>query len=465
MSLVILSLWSILSAPPGVLNGQTDWLYDELYLRNGGYFRGVLLEETPGMIRFQTVRRAPGRPTVTLTLRFNRDEISRIHRLSEENRRILQEKLAELDPTGVGERRRMEELTLHRTDWFGRPDAAFAYPSDQFILISGATEEVTRRAAVRLEQITAAFTRLLPPRPGEHLPIRIYLAGSPEEYAKLLGPRHSRLLNPAVYDPEGRRIICGSDLRRLGDELAKTRLAHQQQLAGIQRYEANLRQAYQGQKTELDRFLAVAQRERQRVLYAERSNDRAFDQATRQLFALLYHELFHAYVATSRSSPARFGPASTAQGSAELPRWLNEGLAQIFETALVEAGELRIGHADELRLNRVQTLLKKPEDEGLMPLSQLLRAEPTLFLAAHGGEQGLAERAYLTAWAVAHHLTFQRNLIGTKPFEEYLASLDRGGDPIAAFEKLVGAELPEYERSLRNDLSRLLPSGHLIPEK
>jgi len=33
-----------------------------------------------------------------------------------------------------------------------------------------------------------------------------------------------------------------------------------------------------------------------------------------------------------------------------VPLWLDEGLAQIFETALVEAGELRVGHAERSRL-------------------------------------------------------------------------------------------------------------------
>ena len=37
-----------------------------------------------------------------------------------------------------------------------------------------------------------------------------------------------------------------------------------------------------------------------------------------------------------------------------MPRWLNEGLAQIFETAIIEAGELRVGHADAERLARVK---------------------------------------------------------------------------------------------------------------
>ena len=72
-----------------------------------------------------------------------------------------------------------------------------------------------------------------------------------------------------------------------------------------------------------------------------------------RLFTRLYHEAFHAYLGTF---------VYPAQGGS-LPIWFNEGLAQIFETAIVEVGELRVGHADPVRLVAVRAVLGSPRSE------------------------------------------------------------------------------------------------------
>src|SRR5207245_3675606 len=77
---------------------------------------------------------------------------------------------------------------------------------------------------------------------------------------------------------------------------------------------------------------------------AEKDNAKIFEKATARLFQTLYHEAFHAYFA------GFVYPAAEN----EVPRWLDEGLAQIFETAILEAGELRVGHADPERLKHVK---------------------------------------------------------------------------------------------------------------
>ena len=41
----------------------------------------------------------------------------------------------------------VDTLTITSTDWLGKPGAARRYASDQFVLVSAAPEEVTRRAA------------------------------------------------------------------------------------------------------------------------------------------------------------------------------------------------------------------------------------------------------------------------------------------------------------------------------
>src|SRR5205085_9379515 len=132
---------------------------------------------------------------------------------------------------------------------------------------------------------------------------------------------------------------------------------------------------------ELERHLEVVRAERKRVGAVERENGAKFDRATGRLFALLYHESFHAYVTTFVYPPLPPDRVRAGAGAGELPRWLNEGLAQVFETAVVEAGELRADHADRERLARAKDWLKGKNGPGLLPLTELLLADGQAFLA------------------------------------------------------------------------------------
>lgn len=457
-------LWVCAFQPAEPVGPTAEWKFDEVYLTNGGKFRGMVLDDLPQGLRFQVVKRHPGRPTVTLTLWLTRGEVREVKKISPEEREILKGRLEALDQTGLGERARMHDLELEPADWPGRIGGAQQYRSDQFVLISSAPEEVTRRAAVRLEQIYTAFTRFLPPRIEPTQTTTVYLAGRVEDYRNLLGPGFGPVLNPATYDPKTRRIACGTDLLRLGEDLAANRVKHAQQLAGLKRYEAEIRQLYRGQKDDLNRFLQVANRERKQIFLANRANELAFDKATARLFGLLYHEAFHSYVSEYVYPPKGVADVKAGKGTGELPRWLNEGLAQIFETAVVEAGELQVGHADETRLRNVQESLGNAQKkDGLMPLSELLRAGANDFLAAHNNDRANSDRAYLTSWALAFYLTFDRRLIGTEAFEQFLRAVNTGAEPIQAFETLVGQDLLSFEKEFHQTMNRLKPDGTLEP--
>ena len=458
---------SALAQPVGP---SAAWPFDELTLANGASLRGLLLDDLPQGVRFQVVRRAAGRPTVTLTLWFDRAEVAKVTKLPNADRMTLKEKLATLDPTGTSERARMDGLELVAAEWLGKPAAAKRYTSDQFVLVSGAPDEVTRRAAVRLEQIYTAFTRFLPPRVPSGAVTTVLLAGSVDDYRAAVGPAAGLVLNPAIFDPVHHRIICGSDLNRLGAELTANRLHHMQQLAGLDRYETEVRQLYRGQKDDLARFLDSATRERKKVWAAERANDAAFHAATRRLFAILFHEAFHSYVTTFVYPPLPVAEVRAGKGTGELPRWLNEGLAQIFETAVLEAGELQVGHADAVRLEKVQQLLAgKPlapgTPVGLVPMAELLRAGKDAFLTAHSDDRAASNRVYLTSWAATFYLTFEKRRIGSKAFDTYLIDVNGGGNPVSAFETLIGEDLPTFEANLREYLTRLQPDGALRPVK
>ena len=153
-----------------------------------------------------------------------------------------------------------------------------------------------------------------------------------------------------------------------------------------------------------------------------------FNEATARLFALLYHEAFHAYVATFVYPPLKADDVRAGKGTGELPRWLNEGLAQIFETAVVEVGELRADRPDPDRLQRTKDRLKGKNGGALVPLGDLLTTGRDAFLATHADQKLASDRAYLTCWALGHYLTFDRRLIGTDAFNKYLVAMNGGGD-------------------------------------
>ena len=184
-----------------------------------------------------------------------------------------------------------------------------------------------------------------------------------------------------------------------------------------------------------------------------------FDEATAQFFGRLYHEAFHAYVCNFVHRELSLAGVKAGEGTGSLPRWFNEGLAQIFETPILDGYELRVGHADKARLEKVQAGLKNARDGvTLMPLNDLLL---TGFAEVHRPKAIEATMAYHTSWAVAIHLTFERRLLGTKALDDYLVAINTGTSPRKAFESLVGKDLVRYEAELKEYLSRLRPDGTL----
>lgn len=442
----VLAAALFLTAPWSPAHAE-DWKFDVLRLKNGKTFQGLVVAESPSEIRFQCVRRSPGSPTVVIFTTFQRGEIAGIDRLDERDREELAARLKALDPTGKGEIQRMEQLELKPATWIQQGQGeALSYRSDHFVLLSNAREDIVRRAAVRLEDIYAAYTRLLPPRRQTAKPTTIVLIRSLAEYQDYLRSQGRHILNPAFYDPAHNRILCASNLQRLGDELEQTRKHHQKLLEDLKQQEADWKQQYKGRIPQ--ELRAQVRLVRQKIQETNKRNDEKFQEATRRLFQTLYHEAFHAYLANFVYAP----------GETEVPRWLNEGLAQIFESALVEAGELRVDHADKERLARFKAAADKGET---VPLSELLQSGPKQFLVAHASDQQISDRFYLSSWALAFYLAFERRLLGTPALDKYVHALKRGVDPQQAFRDLVAEPLPEFEKEFRSYLLSLRPDGSI----
>jgi hypothetical protein len=442
---------SVAAAP-----GGDDWKYDVLTRKGGEVLRGLVVGQDARSFKIRVILRRPGSPTVVFPLTVPRSDLigqdlltgpdrtlleQRLEALKRE-RQDLADRLRLLDPKSSTGPRPADALDLHRVPWpIDDKVQALSYHSTYFHLVANCRPELVQLAAIHLEQVYAAYARSLPPRTPRGTPTTILLTRSLAEYQAIARQRKLNLFNPAFYDPRRNQVVCGSDLERLFDEMEKVRAHHVQLRAQMKERKGELARVYRGKIPAT--LLAPLHDADKRIDQVEKANDKAYRAARDRLFPRLYHEAFHAYLNTF------VYPA--VQGA--LPHWFNEGLAQIFETAIVEVGELRVGHADPERLRAVRG--------SLMPLTDLLRAKPEQFLVAHASDKQASDRCYLASWALAFHLTFEKRLLGTKALDDYVHALRRGTDPLLAFRDLVGKPLPQFEKEYLEYLRKLRPDGQV----
>ena len=436
--------------------GGDEWKYDIVYPKKGNPYRGLVLARKADRVDMKWVVRKPGRPTIVFSIALASEEIVRVDLLPDDERETLRRRLKALQE----ERARLAEhlkaldpavklpaddrLDLRETPWVG--DArikALSYQSNHFRLVSNAPRGIVVATAIRLEQAYAAYAHCLPPR-AKGVATTILVPQSSADYRVLVRGQGRNLLNPAFFDPVANQVVCAFDWQHMTEELARVHRHHVKLRTDLNERESELRKAYKGVlPAELKKTIADKRRQ---IDAAEARNRDVFERAQQRLFQRLFHEAFHAYL-LNFVYPNRDG---------ELPRWLNEGLAQIFETAIFEVGELRIGHADKERLDAVRRALSK---NALLPLADLLRSGPKQFQVAHDGDKQVSDRYYLSSWALAHYLTFDRKLLGTPALDAYVGDLKRGAEPLDAFAKLTGQPLPQFERAFLDFLKHLRPDG------
>src|SRR5437879_8675357 len=338
-----------------------DLKFDILYLTSGKILRGMLIKETAEAVTFQLIYVKPGEPIRIMPPgRYAAGQSDHVDRLEPLQRERLARYLAKKQAEREKFSRMLEAFELKPAPWGKASSGGLQLRSKYFVFLSNAREDIARRAAVRLEQIYAAYQDFLPPRHPAGPPTTILLVQSLAEYQAMLQKQGRKLLNPAFYEANRNEIICASDLERLGEELEQVKKEHQKlraQLTALQR--ELLRKFGKVPKDQWDQIEQARRKIREREL----ENDKKFEAATSRLFQTLYHEAFHAYLANFVYSPAE----------AEVPRWLNEGLAQIFETATLDAGVLLFVRPDKNRLQRVQAALRQNE---LLPVADLLQAGP-----------------------------------------------------------------------------------------
>ncbi len=150
------------------------------------------------------------------------------------------------------------------------------------------------------------------------------------------------------------------------------------------------------------------------------------------MFARIYHETFHAYLENYVFPHAKW----------KTPRWLNEGLAVMFESGVLEGDTLRVDAPNAAALKRLKADLSGPRPLGL---ERLLATDGAAFLQLHGSDAAASDRLYAYAWGLAYYLVFQQRLLSNPALAEYVSPAAERLGPVPRFERLVGMTLGQFE--------------------
>jgi hypothetical protein len=430
---------------------------ESVVLHDGKRFEGFIKSESPTSIEFLEVHRTPGKPMSYLVRSIDRKLIAQADRLPDAEHEALWTRLEQHKHRTAIEARRMEDLALASKRREG--DTVWQYAGTGFSLQSTASEAMTRRAIVRLEQIFAAYRQVLPPRgtSGGRLTIRIF--GDVQQYHQALAELGLAIRNPAVYLQDTNTILAGSNLNQFDAQLAEVQIHHQKirdefdaLVAAAPGKIKQLREqltASDVPAAERQRIVAAQQKKweeqrtaaRRKIVAIDRRNADKFNEVAGQMFRRLAHEAFHAYLETF------VYPRATH----DVPRWLNEGLAQTFEAGLLEAGSLRIDAPNLVALERLQSDLRGGDP---LPLATLLEARSDTFLSGHADDGRSVSRLYYYSWGLAYYLAFEQGVLGSTEFEAYL-NPSSSATPVERFEKLVGMPLTQFEPRWRNAMLNL----------
>lgn len=469
----LLSLIVVAAAAAGTPGAEPEpglaprsWKLEAIELRDGRRLEGLVVAGRPGPpgpdagdIEFLQVIRQEGRRLHLIGWPpFPAEAVRFVERLPEPDHLDLADKV---DAFRAGERRRSGAAAVQLAR--GDEDGPWRYAGPEFTLESTADPTLTREAVVRLELVLAALPALVQPV-ADGSPLAVRLCGSLAEYRRLQDELGLRIENPAFYLPQRRLLAAGGELstllaeRRVADDLLDS--AAREEAALDATFEARIRQLasdLEAQRLPPADRAAVVQTARQRrtrereeqlarIDTARRDNAATITAARRTFEGWLAHEAWHAY-ADGRLR------AAAAPG---LPAWLDEGIAQVVETAPVEAGEVRLDLFDRERLMRLQELLRIG---GVPPVADIVTGGQEPFIAGHaGGGQAVA---YLTAWGLALDLTIIRPVLSAAKVRELTTAGE--ADAVARFEELVGVPIDRYDRQWRERMLGIRGAAAVTP--
>ncbi len=393
---------------------------EEVFLKSGRSYRGLIESIGPDAIKFVQIIR-PGTPEMSVAPRkIWRRVVARIEKLPADEHEQLAQLVHDFRSSDRFGDSQLKRLVLNPARRGGWPVSRYRGP--YFLLDSSADDTTTRRSVVQMEQIFGAYELMLPPREKPKSKLEIVLWGSPAQYHALLARRGTDMANPAFYSPIDNTVMAGLELPRFARRLKNVRsyreevqqqaeqdrVAIQQTSRKLQRQgvpQDELQDMTRSRRQQVDRETGQMLRN---LAMADEQASAALRQASQRTFAMLYHEAFHAYLENYVYPHDHY----------DVPRWLNEGLAQIFENGRLEGDTLHFDGPAPMLLQHLRADLRSGNP---LALDELLRSDQEGFLVTRPQDAETSHRSYLYSWGVAQYLTQDLNLLGTKAMDEYVS--------------------------------------------
>lgn len=410
--LVLCQLGSVSAADPPAIDAGS---YERLVLNDGRTVFGVVLPPAAGsMVRLRGM--AEGGWLFTVELPATAARIADRRPLPRREADALRAAIDAWADPAAAELRLLSEFVIDRSPGASESEAGPRVCRGPHVAVEAAADEATlRRVTLRAERALGTLRLLLGSRAKPPLPLRIRLCTSQVEYDAELERRGIHAAAGALYLFDEKRILCGADLARF-EAAARELDARQRDLSDRQaRLKADL-VAWQRQwGRELQR-LGADRDDVQRVFLAQkqqlesesvriagelrrvaREHARLLDEAAGQLLRALDHEVCHAYLEQWLLPRSRHA----------IPRWLHEGLAQVFAAGFQPDGSWRL---DRLDGSLASALRSDTEAGAAWQARELAAAADARFVAAGPESSPDAQRHYRYAQALVHWLLEQRAL-------------------------------------------------------
>ena len=152
------------------------------------------------------------------------------------------------------------------------------------------------------------------------------------------------------------------------------------------------------------------------------------------LWRVLAHEGFHQFIGYELGQ--------------QIPTWLNEGMAQYFETAFIIGSQFHVGQVSRSKLLYAQALILNKQAPAL---SQLIQWDRATFYAN-------ANVAYPMSWALVYYLVNSNGeRFAQSEFRRYMQDLKYGQNDYRSFQRRFGADIDHWQADFENYILHLQP--------